>query len=200
MPTFGHKDVLGHRASHARVVAHMYLDKALALNARYPSSTCGRAPFSDGRGVGVKRALCAPSRMRAFPADGLSLQAHSRTRSIPVRSTMTLSPPGPPPVEPARRASPRLRWASLPTRARLVVLVLAIDLLAAVVSFSLIVVNARSAVQVEMQATLANIELVVADTIGLAQSASPREPAAHAGIKGAGPPPCPRRGVRCRGR
>ncbi|MBO1020256.1 HAMP domain-containing protein [Methylobacterium sp. SD274] len=86
---------------------------------------------------------------------------------------MTLSPPGPPPVEPAKRASPRLRWASLPTRARLVVLVLAIDLLAAVVSFSLIVVNARSAVQVEMQATLANIELVVADTIGLAQSASP---------------------------
>ncbi|GJD41481.1 ATP-binding protein [Methylobacterium bullatum] len=86
---------------------------------------------------------------------------------------MTLPPPGPPPVETASGASRRPTWAALPTRARLVVLVLAIDLLAALVSFSLIVVNARSAVEVEMKAALANIELIVSDTIGLAQSDSP---------------------------
>ncbi|WP_081631135.1 ATP-binding protein [Methylobacterium sp. 77] len=86
---------------------------------------------------------------------------------------MNLHPSGLSTVETARRRSRRPSWAALPTRARLVALVLAIDLLAALVSFSLIVVNARSAVKVEMQAALANIELIVSDTIGLAQSASP---------------------------
>ncbi|GJE16585.1 ATP-binding protein [Methylobacterium marchantiae] len=86
---------------------------------------------------------------------------------------MNLNSIGSSAVAPAARRPGRLSWAALPTRARLVVLVLAIDLLAALVSFSLIVINARSAVEVEMQAALANIEVIVSDTIGLAQSASP---------------------------
>jgi two-component system sensor histidine kinase UhpB len=55
----------------------------------------------------------------------------------------------------------------------MIVLVLAIDLLAALLSCGVIVLNARSAVQVEMKAALANVELLVSDTIDLAQTASP---------------------------
>ena len=55
----------------------------------------------------------------------------------------------------------------------MIVLVLAIDLLAALLSCGVIVLNARSAVEVEMKAALSNVELLVSDTIDLAQSASP---------------------------
>ena len=56
-------------------------------------------------------------------------------------------------------------WAALSTRARLILVVVAIDAIAAVVSCGVIVLNARTAVQVEMNATLANVEPLVADTI-----------------------------------
>ncbi|NEU11822.1 ATPase [Methylobacterium sp. BTF04] len=65
------------------------------------------------------------------------------------------------------------RWAGWPTRRRMIALVIAIDVLAALVSCAVIVLNARSAVEVEMRAALANVELLVSDTIDLAQSASP---------------------------
>lgn len=64
-------------------------------------------------------------------------------------------------------------WASWPTRTRMIVLVLAIDILAALVSCALIVLNARSAVEVEMQAAMTNVELLVSDTIDLAQAGPP---------------------------
>ncbi|GJE33184.1 ATP-binding protein [Methylobacterium oxalidis] len=60
-------------------------------------------------------------------------------------------------------------WAGLPTRARLIAVVLMIDVIAAVVSCGVIVLNARSAVTVETRASLATVELLVADTIRLAE-------------------------------
>lgn len=69
-----------------------------------------------------------------------------------------------------RRAS---IWASLPTRTRLVVVVLAIDLIAAIVCCAVMVLNARSAVKVEMNATRATVEPLVADTIRMARNPSP---------------------------
>lgn len=55
----------------------------------------------------------------------------------------------------------------------MIALVVAIDALAALVSCAVIVLNARAAVKVEMRTALANVELLVSDTIDLAQSASP---------------------------
>lgn len=94
-------------------------------------------------------------------------------RSRPMPLHMMSRPPDPEALDSERRSWRWLDWAALPTRARLVVLVLAIDFLAALVSFGLVVVNARSAVKVEMRAALASIEVIVSDTIGLAQSDSP---------------------------
>ncbi|MGU3359900.1 ATP-binding protein [Methylobacterium sp. M6A4_1b] len=74
---------------------------------------------------------------------------------------------------PSGRAGRWPRWASWSTRTRMIVLVLAIDLLAALVSCAVIVLNARSAVEVEMQAAMTNVELLVSDTIDLAQSGPP---------------------------
>lgn len=56
----------------------------------------------------------------------------------------------------------------------MIVVVLAIDALAAIVSCGIIVLNARSAVQVETRASLATVELLVADTIDPSQSSAPR--------------------------
>ena len=64
-------------------------------------------------------------------------------------------------------------WASWPTRTRLILVVLAIDVLAALVSCGVIVINARKAVEVEMRATLATVEPLVADTIGSMRSPTP---------------------------
>ncbi|MCE4222545.1 ATPase [Methylobacterium sp. C25] len=69
-----------------------------------------------------------------------------------------------------RRAS---IWASLPTRTRLILVVLAIDVLAAIVCCAVMVLNARSAVIVEMNATRATVEPLVADTIRMARNPSP---------------------------
>jgi two-component system sensor histidine kinase UhpB len=69
-----------------------------------------------------------------------------------------------------RRASP---WAGWPTRTRMIVAVLAIDALAALVSCGIIVLNARSAVNVETTASLAIAESLVAETLDPAQSAAP---------------------------
>ena len=55
----------------------------------------------------------------------------------------------------------------------MIALVLAIDALAALVSCAVIVLNARSAVEVEMQAAMTNVELLVSDTIDLAQAGAP---------------------------
>lgn len=76
----------------------------------------------------------------------------------------------PPSVSAGMPASP---WAGLATRTRLIVVVVAIDVLAALVSCGIIVLNARSAVSVEMKASLATVELLVADTIEPSQAASP---------------------------
>ncbi|KQP09775.1 ATPase [Methylobacterium sp. Leaf99] len=78
-----------------------------------------------------------------------------------------------PASNPSVWTAPPTFWARLPTRTRMIVLVLAIDLLAALLSCGVIVLNARSAVEVEMKAALSNVELLVSDTIDLAQSASP---------------------------
>ena len=64
-------------------------------------------------------------------------------------------------------------WAGWPTRTRLILTVLAIDALAALFSCGLIVLNARHAVQVEMEASLATVEPLVADTIRSLRSPSP---------------------------
>ncbi|MDR7038299.1 two-component system sensor histidine kinase UhpB [Methylobacterium sp. BE186] len=64
-------------------------------------------------------------------------------------------------------------WAGLSTRTRLIAVVLAIDVVAALVSCAVIVLNARAAVTVETQASLATVELLVADTIRLAEDSPP---------------------------
>ena len=56
----------------------------------------------------------------------------------------------------------------------MIAVVIVIDALAALVSMEIVVLNARSAVTVETQASLATVELLAADTIGLSQ-AEPRE-------------------------
>lgn len=71
----------------------------------------------------------------------------------------------------AARAAPF--WAGWPTRRRLILTVLAIDALAALFSCGLIVLNARHAVQVEMEASLATVEPLVADTIRSLRTPSP---------------------------
>ncbi|KAB1078836.1 ATP-binding protein [Methylobacterium soli] len=63
-------------------------------------------------------------------------------------------------------------WASWSTRTRMLAVVLAIDVIAALVSCGVIVLNARAAVKVETRASLATVELLVADTIRLSQTAS----------------------------
>ena len=65
------------------------------------------------------------------------------------------------------------RWAGWSTRTRLVLVVLVIDAIAALVSCGVIILNARSAVQVEMHATLATVEPLVADTIQTLRTPSP---------------------------
>lgn len=65
-------------------------------------------------------------------------------------------------------APPWNRWS---TRARLVAVVLAIDVLAALISCGVIVLNARTAVTVETRASLATVEALVADTIRLLEAA-----------------------------
>ncbi|MER2248985.1 ATP-binding protein [Methylorubrum podarium] len=64
-------------------------------------------------------------------------------------------------------------WAGWSTRTRLILVVLAIDLFAALVSCGVIVLTARQAVQVEMAASLATVEPLVADTIRSLRSPSP---------------------------
>ncbi|GJD34775.1 two-component system sensor histidine kinase UhpB [Methylobacterium aerolatum] len=68
---------------------------------------------------------------------------------------------------------PAAPWAGWSTRARLIAVVLLIDLVAAIVSCGAIVLNARSAVRVETRASLATVESLVADTIRLAERAPP---------------------------
>ncbi len=71
----------------------------------------------------------------------------------------------------ATRAAPF--WAGWSTRTRLILTVLAIDALAALFSCGLIVLNARHAVQVEMEASLATVEPLVVDTVRSLRSPSP---------------------------
>ncbi len=76
----------------------------------------------------------------------------------------------------AARAGTRNRasiWATLPTRTRLILVVVVIDVIAAIVSCGVMVLNARSAVKVEMNATRATVEPLVADTIRMAKSPTP---------------------------
>lgn len=64
-------------------------------------------------------------------------------------------------------------WATLPTRTKLILVVLVIDVVAAIASCGVIVLNARSAVKVEMNATRATVEPFVADTIRMSRSPTP---------------------------
>ncbi|MCJ2015340.1 HAMP domain-containing protein [Methylobacterium sp. J-076] len=73
-------------------------------------------------------------------------------------------------IAPPLRARP---WSGWSTRARLIAVVLLIDVLAAVTSCAVVVLNARSAVRVETRASLATVESLVADTIRLSDTASP---------------------------
>lgn len=63
-------------------------------------------------------------------------------------------------------------WSGWSTRARLIAVVLLIDLLAAAISCGIVVLNARSAVRVETRASLETVESLVADTISLSDTAS----------------------------
>ena len=74
---------------------------------------------------------------------------------------------------PARARPGTSFWAGWPTRTRLMLTVLAIDVVAALVSCGAIVVNARNAVRVEMEASLATVEPLVADTLRSLRSPSP---------------------------
>ena len=88
--------------------------------------------------------------------------------------TMTRPAQGSAPEEAAAPAQPPAPfWAGWPTRTRLILAVLAIDIVAALVSCGVIVVTARNAVQVEMAASLATVEPLVADTIRSLRSPSP---------------------------
>jgi two-component system sensor histidine kinase UhpB len=62
-------------------------------------------------------------------------------------------------------------WSGWSTRARLIAVVLAIDVVAALVSCGVIVINARTAVKVETRASLSTVESLVADTIRLLDAA-----------------------------
>ncbi len=62
-------------------------------------------------------------------------------------------------------------WSGWSTRARLIAVVLAIDVVAALVSCGVIVINARTAVKVETRASLSTVESLVADTIRLLEAA-----------------------------
>ncbi|MCJ2025673.1 ATP-binding protein [Methylobacterium sp. J-067] len=64
-------------------------------------------------------------------------------------------------------------WSGWSTRTRLIAVVLLIDLLAAVTSCAVVVLNARTAVRVETRASLATVESLVADTIRLSDTSSP---------------------------
>jgi len=81
-------------------------------------------------------------------------------------------PTFPPPdaAEPKARPAP---WSGWSTRARLIAVVLLIDVLAAAVSCGVVVLNARSAVHVETRASLETVDSLVADTIRLSETASP---------------------------
>ncbi len=92
----------------------------------------------------------------------------ARAPTVPTRPDAPAAPERAPAA--ARRALP---WAGWSTRRRLIAVVLAIDVLAALVSCAVIVLNARSAVKVETRASLATVESLVADTIRLADTASP---------------------------
>lgn len=74
------------------------------------------------------------------------------------------------PPRAARRAP---IWAAWPTRTRLILVVLAIDAVAALVSCAAIVLHARAAAQVEMSATLATVEPLVSDTIRSTRNQTP---------------------------
>ncbi len=87
-----------------------------------------------------------------------------------VNATPTTLAPPPEALPVPRRAGP---WAGWSTRQRLIAAVLAIDLLAALISCGVIVLNARQAVKVETRASLATVESLVADTIRLADTAPP---------------------------
>ncbi|TXN82186.1 HAMP domain-containing protein [Methylobacterium sp. WL8] len=76
------------------------------------------------------------------------------------------SEPTPPQTVPAVRF-----WSGWSTRARLIAVVLAIDVIAALVSCGVIVINARNAVKVETRASLSTVESLVADTIRLLEAA-----------------------------
>ncbi|MCJ2034415.1 ATP-binding protein [Methylobacterium sp. J-068] len=103
-----------------------------------------------------------------MPRDTASTAPRSRA---PRRSWRTSAIPVPDAPGAKRRAWSN--WSSWPTRTRMIALVVAIDVLAALVSCSVIVLNARSAVEVEMQAAMTNVELLVSDTIDLAQAGAP---------------------------
>ena len=79
------------------------------------------------------------------------------------------------PAEPAKppRRTGGGPWRTWSTRTHLMAVVLVIDLVAALVSCAVIVLNARSAVKVETRASLATVEQLVADTISLAQPEAP---------------------------
>lgn len=68
-----------------------------------------------------------------------------------------------------------LDWRHLSTRARLIAVVLAIDFLAALISCGVVVLNARSAVKIETRASLATVESLVAETIRLSDTTTPRD-------------------------
>ncbi|MBX9929997.1 MAG: ATPase [Methylobacterium sp.] len=84
----------------------------------------------------------------------------------------------PPSLDSRRKAEPERRqggwmWRHWATRTRMIAVVLVIDAVAALVSMGIVVLNARSAVVVEMQASLATVEPLVADTIGAGQVDAP---------------------------
>ncbi|WP_375462344.1 ATP-binding protein [uncultured Methylobacterium sp.] len=90
----------------------------------------------------------------------------ARSITAPTRPDEGGDPPAASPV-----ARPARFWNDWSTRARLIAVVLAIDVLAAVISCGVIVLNARSAVKVETRASLATVESLVADTIRLLEAA-----------------------------
>nr|WP_232631104.1 ATP-binding protein [Methylobacterium sp. Leaf118] len=84
-----------------------------------------------------------------------------------------MSPDAPGTVDGGRAAGSAPFWAGWSTRTRLILAVLVIDALAALLSCGLIVLNARNAVQVEMEASLATVEPLVADTVRSLRTPSP---------------------------
>lgn len=138
-----------------------------------PPDTGASAEYEE-RTTGYRAGPASPLLPDGGPASDMAAAGRVRPPlSREIMSDTTETPPETAP--PSRRTPPPRRtwsrsWANRSTRTHLIAVVLAIDVIAALVSCAVVVLNARSAVKVETLASMATVEQLVADTISLAQN------------------------------